>query len=231
ATGAAATLLIAIGWLIDATTTEASSAAYVLQGVGIGIWALLALGLAVLRSLAEQAAESGEASKRPHYAGLWLIAAIGLALLAVGTSFTLNPLDNGTAMAAGVLQAAGTGVLCGAVTTARLRGYVNSRPAAIAEGGLGILACSGAAVAVVGGLVFGADVTLTGVRIGMSIAIAIQLAAVAVLSLAGWVRVRELTAGAVTPHSATRTASLALRTLPVSISDTRVSVVTDSADC
>ncbi len=78
ATGAAATLLIAIGWLIDATTTEASSAAYVLQGVGIGIWALLALGLAALRSLAEQAAESGAASKRPRYAGLWLIAAIGL---------------------------------------------------------------------------------------------------------------------------------------------------------
>lgn len=34
-TGAVATLLIAIGWLIDATTTDADSAAYVLQGIGI----------------------------------------------------------------------------------------------------------------------------------------------------------------------------------------------------
>lgn len=152
-------------------------------------------------------------------------------LLAVGTSFTLNPLDNGTAIAAGVLQAAGAGILCGAVTTARLRGYVNPRPAAVAQGGLGMLACSGAAVAVVGGLVFGVDVAFTGIRIGMSIAIAIQLAAVAVLGLAGWIRIRELATGAVTPDSATRTASPALRTLPVSITDARVSVVTECVGC
>lgn len=229
--GAVATLMIAIGWLIDATATDADSAAYVLQGVGIGIWALLGLGVAALRSLAEQATNSGEAAKRSRYAGLWLIAAIGLVLLAVGTGFTLDPLDDGTAIAAGVLQAAGAGVLCGAVTAARRRGYLISRPAAVAEVALGLLAGSGVAVAVVGGLVFGTDVTLTGIRAGMPIAIATQLAAVAVLGLAAWMRVRELAAGAVIRDSATRTASAALRTLPVSITDDRVSVVTESTGC
>jgi len=117
--------------------------------------------------------------------------ALGLVLLAVGAGFTLDPLEQGTAIAAGVLQAVGAGVLCGAVTAARARGYLDSRPAAVARIGLGLLAGAGAAIALVGGLVFGADVTLTGIRIGMSIAIAIQLAAIAVLGLAGWIRVRE----------------------------------------
>lgn len=155
ATAAVATLLIAIGWLTDAATSEANSAAYVLQAVGIAIWALLALGVAALCSLTEQAHDSEESAKRPRSAALWLIVAIGLVLLAIGAGFTLDPLDQGTAIAAGVLQAAGAGILCGAVNAARLRGYLNSRPAAVAPVGLGLLADSGAAVAVVGGLVFG----------------------------------------------------------------------------
>lgn len=162
-----ATLLVAIAWLMDAATTEASSAAYVFS--------------------------------RASASAFGLTAAIGLVLISVGAGFTLDPLDQGTAIAAGVLQAAGAGVLYSAVTVACVRGYLNSRPAAVAQVGLGLLAGSGAAVAVVGGLVFGPDVTLTGIRAGMPIAIAIQLAAVAVLGLAAWIRVRELAAGA---HSA-----------------------------
>lgn len=196
ATGAVATLLIAIGWLINATTTAANSAAYVLQAVGIGIWALLALGVAALRSLSEQAADSEDAVRGPRYAALWLIAAIGLVLLAVGSGFTLDPLDQGTAIAAGVLQAMGAGVLCGAVTVACIRGCLSSGPVAITQIGLGLLAGAGVAIAVTGGLVFGPDATLTGIRAGMSTATTIQLAAIAVLGLAGWIRVRELAAGA-----------------------------------
>ena len=194
AIAAIGTLLIVIGMLLDATS--GSSASSVMEATGIGIWALLALGIAAFRSIAEQAPGGTDAAGQPRYAVLWVAAAAGLTLLAVGSGFTLDITSKGTGIAVGVLEGAGALALCAVVAAARGRGYLASRPAADAQAGLALLAAAGAAIAIVAGVVFGSGLTVTGIRVGMSVAIAVQLAAMTVLALAAWTRVRELAAAA-----------------------------------
>lgn len=198
-TAAVATLLVAIGLLVNAGSGESSSAAGVLVAVGVGVWAALVLSRAARRSLAEQ--ESASAGAAPQrQAVLWLVAAAGLFVLAVGLGFTVQVTSKGTGIAAGVLKAAGTAVLLGALATARAKGYTHSFSALAATAGIAILAAAFAAMATVAGLVFGSGVTLTGLRVGISIALTIEVLAVATLAIAAWMRVRELVLTA--PHLA-----------------------------
>jgi hypothetical protein len=116
-------------------------------------------------------------------------AAIGLFVLAIGYGFSSAAGSTGPGIAAGLFQAIGLAVLAGSVAVARSRRILNSRPVLAVLAGLGLLALSFLAYAIVAGLAFG---TLTALGAGLTVVTAIELAAVVALGLAAWTRVREL---------------------------------------
>jgi hypothetical protein len=197
AAGALGTLLLAIGLLASAASNGSSAAAAVTSAVGIGIWALLVLTRAARASLAEQGHANDAArtvvpplhGDRGRQADLWLAAALGLFVLAIGYGFTSAGGSRGPGIAAGLLQAVGVALVAGAVASARSRGMLRSRPVPGALSGLVLLAVSFLAAAIVAGLAFG---TLTALGAGLAAVTAIELAGVAALGVAAWTRVREL---------------------------------------
>jgi hypothetical protein len=184
AAAALGTLLIMIGLLATAASNGSNPAAAVIAAVGIGIWALLVLGRAARVSLAEQGRSDDKSQ-----AELWLAAAVGLFVLAIGYGFSSAASSRGPGIAAGLLEAAGLAVLAGALVSARSRGHLRSRPVPGALAGLALLAASFLAAAIVAGLALG---TLTALGAGLAVIAAIELAAFVVLGLAAWTRVREL---------------------------------------
>lgn len=200
AAAALATLLLAVGLVASAASNGSNPAGPVTGAVGIGIWALLVLSRAARVSLDEQGPSGhgargagttapGSQGGSQRQADLWLAAAIGLFVLAVGYGFTSAAGSQGPGIAAGLLEAVGVAVLAGSVVAARSRGLLQSRPVRGAVTGLAVLVVSFLAAAVVAGLAFG---TLTALGAGLAVAAAVELAGVAILGLAAWTRVREL---------------------------------------
>jgi hypothetical protein len=191
AAAALGTLLLMIG-LLAAASNGSSTAGPVTSAVGIGIWALLVLSRAARASLAEQgpgrAAVPGSHGGPGHQADLWLAAAVGLFVLAIGYGFT-SAASQGAGIAAGILQAVGVAVLAGAMASGRSRGLLRAHPVPGVIAGLVIVAVSFLAAAIVAGLAFR---TLTALGAGLTVVTAVQLAGVVVLGLAAWTRVREL---------------------------------------
>ena len=199
--GAAAigTLLITIGFLISAISVSSSppslpASANVVIAAGFGVWALLLLARAARRSLAEQRLRSEGVTQPPRLAVLWLIAAGGVAVFAVGTGFTPDVTSKGLGITFGILQAIGVVIVFGALAAAPARGRLLSHALPLVLAGLAVLAAAYLAFAIMAGVVFGSGFSVTGLRVGYSIAIGIQLAAVGVLGWAAWSRVRELSA-------------------------------------
>jgi hypothetical protein len=193
-------LLLTIGLLVSAASNGSTPSAAVTGAVGIGIWALLVLSHAARASLTEQGTAQGPAPSaaqavpgtqagRVRQADLWLAAAIGLFVLAIGYGLAAAASSRGPGIAAGLLQAAGVAALAGSVAAARSRGLLRSRPVPSVLAGLALLAVSFLAAAIVAGLAFG---TLTALGAGLAIVAAVELAGVAVLGVAGWTQVREL---------------------------------------
>jgi hypothetical protein len=189
--GMAGVITIAVGELIYAATSEnAALTADILLAVGFGVLALVVLGHAAQRSLAEQ-----EVSARPHQAALWLVAAAGLATLAAGVSLTPTINSKGLAIAAGILLASGTGILAGVLIVASARGF---RMAGGAIAGLILLSVGYIGAAIVAGICYGPDAATNwlngalGLRIGPSIADTIATLGLLVLALAAWTQVRRL---------------------------------------
>ena len=193
AAAAVGTLLITVGLLTAASSNGSSAAAPVTGAVGIGIWALLVLARAARVSLAEQrparAPSQGNQGGRESQAELWLAAAVGLFVLAIGYGFSSAASSRGPGIAAGLLEAIGIGVLAGTVAAARSRGLLHSHPVPAVLAGLALLAASFLADAVVAGLAFG---TLTGLGAGLTVVTAVELAGIIALGVAAWTRVREL---------------------------------------
>jgi hypothetical protein len=200
AAAALGALLLVIGLLASAASNGSSPAAPVTGAVGIGIWALLVLSRAARVSLAEQGpahgaapgartTDPGNSGDRGRQADLWLAAAIGLFILAIGYGFTSAAGSRGPGIAAGLLEAVGVAVLAGSVAAARSRGLLRSRPVSYALTGLALLAMSFLVAGIVAGLAFG---TLTALGTGLAVVTAVELAGVAALGLAAWTQVREL---------------------------------------
>ena len=200
AAAALGTLLLVIGLLVSAASTGSSTEAVVTGAVGIGIWALLVLSRAARASLAEQGpahsvaqgagtAAPGSQGGHGRQADLWLAAAIGLFVLAIGYGLSSAAGSRGPGIAAGVLEAAGVAALAGSVAVGRSRGLLRSRPVPAVLTGLALLAVSFLAAAIVAGLAFG---TLTALGVSLVVVTAIELAGVAVLGVASWTQVREL---------------------------------------
>lgn len=200
AAAALGTLLLAIGLVASAASNGSNPGGPVTGAVGVGVWALLVLSRAARVSLYEQGS-SGDAARGAGrtatgsqggsrvQADLWLAAAIGLFVLAIGYGFTSAAGSQGPGIAAGLLEAVGGAVLAGSVVAARSRGLLQSRPARGAVTGLAVLVVSFLAAAVVAGLAFG---TLTALGAGLAVVAAVELAGVAILGLAAWTRVREV---------------------------------------
>jgi hypothetical protein len=196
AAAALGTLLLMIGLLAAAASNGSSTAGPVTSAVGIGIWALLVLSRAARASLAE----TGSAARVPgtavpgsrggsgHQADLWLAAAVGLFVLAIGYGFT-SAASEGAGIAAGILQAVGVAVLAGSLASARSRGLLRARPVPSVITGLVLLAVSFLAAGVVAGLSFS---TLSALGAGLTVVTAVELAGIVALGLAAWTRVREL---------------------------------------
>jgi hypothetical protein len=195
-------LLYVIGLLASAASNGSSSGGLATGAVGIGILALLVLSRAARASLAEQVPGNGAQAQdaqatpatapavesgRARQADLWLAAAVGLFILAIGYGFT--PSGEGLAIAAGLLQAVGVAVLAGSTAAARSRGLLRSRPVNSALAGLALLAVSFLATAIVAGLNFD---SLSALGAGLAIVAAFQLLGIAALGLSGWTQVREL---------------------------------------
>jgi hypothetical protein len=191
AAAALGTLLLTVGLLASAASNGSSAAGAVTGAVGIGIWALLVLSRAARVSLAEQgsARVQGKQGDRGNQAELWLAAAVGLFVLAIGYGFSSAASSRGPGIAAGLLEAVGVAVLAGTVAVARSRGLLHSPPVPATLAGLVLLAVSFLAAAVVAGLAFG---TLTALAAGLTIITAVELAGVLALGVAAWTRVREL---------------------------------------
>jgi len=201
--GAAAlgTLLLVIGLVSSAASNGSSPAGPVTGAVGVGIWALLVLSRAARVSLAEQGAPGAARAASPTpelppgqggrklQADLWLAAAIGLFVLAIGYGIGPAPGSGGAGVAAGLLEAAGVAALAGSVASARQRGLLRSRPVQRVLIGLAVLGVAFLAAAVVAGLAFG---TVSALGAALAIVTAVVLAGVAALGLAAWTRVREL---------------------------------------
>ena len=205
AVAAVGTLLLTIDVAAYAATNGTSPAAPVTGAMGIGVWALLVLSRAARVSLAEQGpanavagAVGGRAAVRGQ-AELWLAAAVGLFALAIGYGFT-SAAGAGPGIAAGLLEAVGMALLAGAIAAARSRGLLNSRQVPAVLAGLALFALSFLAFAIVAGLDFG---TLSGLGAGLTVATAVELAAVIALALAAWTQIRALypapSAGAPSP--------------------------------
>jgi hypothetical protein len=214
AAAALGTLLLLIGLVANAASNGSTTAGPATSAVGIGIWALLVLSRAARVSLTEQGTANNATGARPTVpevvmptvsdagkavrrgqAELWLAAAVGLFILAIGYGF--NPSGGeGLDIAAGLLEAIGVAFLAGSVAQARSRGLLQSRPVAgilrpVASIliGLALLAVSFLAAAIVAGLNFG---TLGALGAGLAVVTAVQMAGVAALGLAAWTQVREL---------------------------------------
>jgi len=189
--GALGALLITIGMLINATSAESNPASSVVSAVGVGVWALLALSRAARRSLTGQESVSETPTAMPREGMLWLLAAVGLFILAIGSSLTPDFISKGTGVAAGAVEAVGVAILFGALAAARAQGRLPSRATPVTLAGLAILAAAFAVAAGVSGAVFGPNATLAGLRTGVLIVVVIEMGAVVVLGLAAWMRVRE----------------------------------------
>jgi hypothetical protein len=200
AAAALGTLLTVIGLVVAAASNGSDPAGPVTGAVGVGIWALLVLSRAARVSLAEQgpardaarntqtAAPEGQGG-HGRQAELWLAAAIGLFVLAIGYGLTSAGDSRGPGIAAGLLGAAGVAVLAGMVAAARSRGLLRSRPVPSVLTGLVLLTVSFLAAAIVAGLAFD---TLTALGAGLAVVAAIELAGATALGLAAWTRLREL---------------------------------------
>lgn len=198
AAAALGTLLLTIGLAAFAGSNGSSPAASVTGAVGIGVWSLLVLSRAARASLAEQGSAPGAAhgahsalpgGGRGGRAELWLAAALGLFVLAIGYGLTSAASSAGPGVAAGVLQAVGVAVLAGSVAVARSRQILNSPPVPGVIIGLALLAVSFLASGVVAGLAFG---TLSALGAGLTVVSAVELAAVVALGVSAWARVTEL---------------------------------------
>ena len=206
AAAALGTLLLTISEVTFAASNGTSSSATVASAVGIGIWALLVLSRAARASLAEQRSYGvsqqaapvgtpGTSSAVPGLgaragrADLWLIAAGGLFILAIGYGLGSAADSTGSAVAADLLQAIGVGVLAWSLVNARTRAQLNSPALPVIIVGLALLALGQVADGIVAGASFSSAAALGA---GLTVATAIYLAGVAALGWAAWTRVREL---------------------------------------
>lgn len=181
------TLLITIGSLVEASSDSSDTAANVVVAIGVGGWALMALARAARYNLAPQDQPAIRSFATP-----WLTIAGALLLFAVGSGLTVTLTDRGTAIAAGVLNAIAAAVVAQVLLAARRRRFLLRRTTVLVIVALLVNSASWVTAAVVAGLEFTRDGTLTGLRIGLGLVGFMSTIGVLLLAAAAWDQVRML---------------------------------------
>lgn len=181
-------VILAIGFLLQALTALTTpEAANVVTAVGAGIWAILAAVVGARWVLADDASHF-----RSSHAPAWMIGATGLAVTAVMFGLPSGSVtDKGMAIANGIVGAVGFCTIAAGVGFAYARRLLPTAPVATVAG-LVILAAGELTRTVVAGVVYGPTATLTGLRVGVSIATVIMAAGFVVLAGGSWERLRRL---------------------------------------
>jgi hypothetical protein len=203
-----ATLLIAIGLLVDAAEApNYSLSANVVFAVGLGGWMILLVITSARRSLVEQHAPHGS-----RQAALWLAASGALLLFAVGVGLQTGSIDNrGLGIATGIILMLGTAALAVTVTAARAQRLITTEQFPMLVAGLWTLTAAYAASAIVAGVVYGPSESLTALRVGTCVVATIRAAAFILLAFAAWGRLRDLVTanwiGSMQPTMSSQTAA------------------------
>ncbi len=186
---AAATLLVAIGALLAATEVfdGSSQASNVVTALGFGGWALLALGIAAVRSFGETRSP-GQRRASPY----WLVAAGSLLLVAISAGLPASSSgDSVPGVVAGILSAVGVAVLVVTFGVARSRQLIVTRSFPVLAAALAAFVVWQVSQAVAAGTLFAPSATLTTARVVGSVTGALGAIAYALLGQASWLRMRE----------------------------------------
>lgn len=193
AVASAATMLYAIGLLIEASTVEnGTTAGGVVKAIGLGVWGLVALSRSARLSLAEQKPETVIAPITKHQPAKWLVAAGGLLATAVGAGLIDASTGTSDFISAGAVTAAGMGAICGALIAARRQGFLRSAVTSAAVTGLAVLAAGILTFAIALGTAAGSHWSPTIFRAATATTTAIQLIGVLILGGVAWHQVRIL---------------------------------------
>jgi hypothetical protein len=187
----AGTLLFGIGLLMIATSEGSSSAAVVIGAVGLGIWGMLALVRAARMSFTAQRTRNSAGRVEKEQSALWLTAAAGMLILAVGFGLAAGQ-SFAVVITSSVLLAVGIAAICACVGICWARGYIQSATAPGVLAGLVLLTAALIVFAIASGVLYGSGATLTSIRVWPSVAYTIEFAGFGMLAAAAWVRARDL---------------------------------------
>ncbi len=184
-----ATLLLAIGHLLAATeVTSGSNSGAVVAAIGYGGWALVALGVAARRSVAEH-----KASQAVPQSVYWIVAAVALVLVAVGTGLPPASFGDSTPeVVGGILAAIGIGGILAAIVAAKARGQVVTQVFGTLAASLGLLSLAKLGVGISSAIIYSASTSLTELKIGSIIPLAIEVIGFIVLAVAAFQRSVEV---------------------------------------
>lgn len=179
-----AVLLLAVGALLEATRAPGSGGDNVLTAIGFGVGAALCLVVGARESLDGR-------STGPTDGPMWVCAGVGLVLVAIGAGLP-NPSvnDGGLALATGLLVGVGALLVTLAVLMAEHTERLSDVPALVA--GLLLLAAGFVADGVAGAVVLRAPLSVTSLRVGLSLPQAIMAVASLVLLGAVWFQLRTV---------------------------------------
>lgn len=188
---AISTLMIAIGFLINASSSPPSvnNTGNIVAAIGFGGWAIVTVISAARHALVEQ-----EIPAEVHQAVLRLGGAGALVLIAVSIGLPAPRLDQASlAIATEVVAAAGFSGLLLVLSLARSRSLIITRQFPTVALGLGLLVLGSIAYAVGSGIVFGPPpYSIVSFRIALAIPAFIEALAFLVLAWAAFGRFAEL---------------------------------------
>lgn len=190
AAAAVATLLFALGNLVTATEVNRSSThgGLVLSAVGIGAWAVVAIVVATVRST-----PYGHGEDLYPSASYWLAAAAGLVLVAVAYGLPTPTIgDAAPGIVSATLQVVGVAVLGSGLLAARSRGIITSPAFSIVAVALALICVALVAEAVGISIGFSSTATLTDLRVGLALPVAISAVATLVFAAAAMRRLSEV---------------------------------------
>lgn len=183
-----ASLLMTIGELVVAANAPVGSdAGAIVIAIGIGGWMTLALVVAARCSIAERAGGLRRQSD------LWLVGSGSLLVLAVATGLP-QPIgrDRALPIATGVLFVLAYAGLAATFEQSARRGFIAGRPLQTLIAGLAATAVGYLGVAVAAGFIYGPSGGLTTIRIGFAVPEFLLAVAAAVLALAAFDRLSDL---------------------------------------
>jgi hypothetical protein len=188
---AVATLLFAVGFLMQATSApNFSDAGFIVSAVGLGGWAVLLVVQAARHSIQEQ-----QNPTVPRQAGILMSGAGAIVVLAVALGLPSPSItDTALAVTGEVIYGLAWMALAMVLYVARERRFITSPQVVTVQAGLWVLFASAVVLAVTDGVIYGTPpISLTGLRLD-SIGLFIEAVGFVVLGVAAVRRMGEVPA-------------------------------------